>query len=119
MDRETDVRSSLPLTEATFFILLSLAPGPKHGYAIMKDVSGLSRGRVAFSTGTLYGAIKRLLDQRWIERIGEVKADEREETGRTRKEYLLTSLGRKMMTTEVARMQDLIQLAVASSLQEP
>jgi len=118
MDQKNEVQSSLPLTEATFFILLSLAPGSKHGYAIMKEVSEMSRGRVAFSTGTLYGAIKRMLDQRWIERTGEGEADEAEETGRPRKAYLLTSLGKKIMTAEVARMQDLVQLAVASRPQE-
>lgn len=45
-----------------FYILLSLAPGQKHGYAIMKDVEALSDGRLSLSTGTLYGALKRLLD---------------------------------------------------------
>ena len=52
-----------PLTEPTYFILLSLSPKPKHGYAIMKDVKELSKSRVILSTGTLYGALKRLLDQ--------------------------------------------------------
>jgi hypothetical protein len=58
--------NQLPLTEATFFIMLSLAPGPKHGYAILKDIQALSEGRIRLSTGTLYGAIRRLLDQGWI-----------------------------------------------------
>jgi DNA-binding PadR family transcriptional regulator len=56
-----DVQADLPLTETTFFILLSLASEPKHGYAIMKEVETLSRGNVRLRTGTLYGAIKRLL----------------------------------------------------------
>ena len=63
-----DVQSFLPLTEPTFFILLVLAPGPQHGYAIMKETAVLSDARVQLSTSTLYGAIKRLLDQGWIER---------------------------------------------------
>jgi DNA-binding PadR family transcriptional regulator len=58
-----------PLTEATFFILLSLSPAPKHGYAIMKEVKALSNGRIVFSTGTLYGALRRLLEQGWIRRV--------------------------------------------------
>ena len=66
-----DVQENLPLTESTFYILLSLAPGPKHGYAIMKDVKMLSESRDLLSTGTLYGAIKRLLDQGWILRVDE------------------------------------------------
>ena len=56
-----DVQANLPLTETTFFIMLSLASKPKHGYAIMKEVETLSRGNVQLRTGTLYGAIKRLL----------------------------------------------------------
>ena len=50
----------LPLREPTFFILLSLARGEKHGYAIMKDIEDLSRDRVKLSTGTLYEALARL-----------------------------------------------------------
>jgi hypothetical protein len=63
--------TELPLTETTYFILLSLLPKPKHGYAIMKDVQVLSEERIVLSTGTLYGALKRLLDQGWIERLEE------------------------------------------------
>ena len=66
---ENDILSRLPLREPTFFILLSLSPGPKHGYAILKEVEALSDGRVRLSTGTLYGAIKRLLDDDWIRRV--------------------------------------------------
>lgn len=121
METKTDIQSSLPLTEATFFILLSLAPGPKHGYAIMKAVNQMSNGRITFSTGTLYGAIKRLLDQGWIVRNGEgeegreenVKAHS-DETSRSRKEYELTSIGRKVYNAEVSRMQELVQLAISS-----
>ncbi|MGB2911349.1 MAG: helix-turn-helix transcriptional regulator [Anaerolineales bacterium] len=64
-----DTLSYLPLREPTFFILLSLSPGPKHGYAILKEVEALSEGRVLLSTGTLFGAIKRLLDRSWIRRV--------------------------------------------------
>ena len=58
-----------PLSESTFYILLSLAPGPQHGYAMLKDVESLSGGRLRLSTGTLYGAIQRLLEQAWIEPV--------------------------------------------------
>lgn len=121
METKTDIQSSLPLTEATFFILLSLAPGPKHGYAIMKAVNQMSNGRITFSTGTLYGAIKRLLDQGWIVRNGEGEEGREEnaqihsdETTRSRKEYELTSIGRKVFNAEVYRMQELVQLAISS-----
>ena len=52
----------LPLTEPVLLILLSLAGEPRHGYSILKDVEQMSDGRVCLSTGTLYGALRRLLD---------------------------------------------------------
>jgi DNA-binding PadR family transcriptional regulator len=67
-DKQSTKHDGLPLTEATFFILLSIAQRPKHGYAILKDVESLSGGRIKFSTGTLYGAISRLLEQEWVDR---------------------------------------------------
>lgn len=101
-----DSASNLPLSESTFLILLSLAPRPKHGYAIMKGVEALSDGRVQLSTGTLYGAIKRLLEQEWIERF-----DEAEVNGRERKAYRLTNLGRRILEAETVRMQSLVTAA--------
>lgn len=103
-----DIQSNLPLTETTFFILLSLAPQPKHGYAIMKDVEALSHGRVRLSTGTLYGAIKRMLEQGWIERIEE---DGRKENGRNRKSYQLTGIGRRILEAERGRLGALMAAA--------
>jgi DNA-binding PadR family transcriptional regulator len=114
MDSKSDIISFLPLTEATFFILMSLSPSPKHGYAIMKDVHKMSQGRITFSTGTLYGALKRLLDQGWIIREGEGE-EPGEETSRSRKEYELTSLGKKLLNSEVNRMRDLVRLASSLS----
>jgi DNA-binding PadR family transcriptional regulator len=96
-----------PLTEATFFILLSLAEGPRHGYAILKEVDELSEGRVALSTGTLYGAIKRLLETRWIERA----AEERSENPRDRQAYNLTTQGRSILGSEVRRLESLVRLS--------
>jgi DNA-binding PadR family transcriptional regulator len=110
MNPEPDLQTYLPLTEATFFILTCLSSGPKHGYAIMKDVHEMSRRRISFSTGTLYGALKRLLDQGWIIREGEVE-DSGEENSRNRKEYQLTFLGRRVLREEINRMRDLVQLA--------
>lgn len=98
----------LPLTEAILFILLSLAPGASHGYAILKDVITLSKERVRLSTGTLYGALARLLEQGWIERVEGKVADE---TGRPRKEYRLTSLGQRILKAEIERMSNLVELA--------
>ncbi len=52
-------KSMTPLSEPVFLILTSLAEGPQHGYAIIKDIEALSGGRVVSSTGTLYGALRR------------------------------------------------------------
>ncbi|HLF91593.1 MAG TPA: PadR family transcriptional regulator [Anaerolineales bacterium] len=103
-----DLQNNLPLTEATYFILLSLAPEPKHGYAIMKDVQELSHGRINFSTGTLYGAIKRLLEHNWIHRVEESISDN---NGQLRKAYALTELGRRILKAEVERLNALVQVA--------
>jgi DNA-binding PadR family transcriptional regulator len=97
-----------PLTEPTFLILLSLAPGEKHGYAILKTVAGLSHGRVTLSAGTLYGALKRLLDQGWIEPGTELDPGE---GGRPRKAYRLTDLGRRHLQAELDRLKDLVGVA--------
>ena len=113
MNPGQDVRSHLPLTEATLLILFSLAPGPRHGYAIMKDVQTLSQGRVVLSTGTLYGALKRLSRRGWIERVddSEPLPARGEETGRARKLYVLTHLGRGVLNAEVERLQALLTIA--------
>lgn len=109
MATQRDIQSNLPLTEATFFIMLSLTAGPKHGYAIMKEVTILSDRRVVLSTGTLYGALKRLLGDGWIERV-EDRAD-LEDSGRARKAYVLTNLGRRILEAEVDRLRTLVEVA--------
>ncbi|MBS3784462.1 MAG: helix-turn-helix transcriptional regulator [Anaerolineae bacterium] len=101
---------ALPLTEATTFILLSLADEAKHGYAIMKDVEALSEGRVELSTGTLYGALSRLLDQGWIARC-ESEEDERDTPGRPRKTYTLTQIGRRVLEAEIVRLDAVLEAA--------
>ena len=103
-----EVDTHLPLSESTFFILLSLAPGPQHGYAMLKDVETLSAGRLRLSTGTLYGALQRLLEQGWIE---PAPGDETEDTGRPRKAYRLTGLGRRVADAETARLKGLAATA--------
>ena len=96
------------MREPTFFILLSLASGKKHGYAILKDVESLSDGRIRLSTGTLYGALGRLLDQGLIERV---PSDEDEQGGRPRKAYVLTQGGRRVLAAEMSRMGTLLAKA--------
>lgn len=100
----------LPLTESTFYILLSLAPGKKHGYAIMQDVEGLSKGSVSLSTSTLYSALGRLLDQSLIERVSD-GADGGKHPGRPRKAYVLSELGRRVLRAETDRLSSLVEAA--------
>ena len=97
--------SPAPLSEPVFLILLSLAQQPRHGYSILKDVEAMSAGRVVLSTGTLYGALGRLLDEKWIERFAE------DEAFRDRQAYRLTPKGRQNLLAEVARMKRLTRLA--------
>ncbi len=108
--------ADLPLTEATFFILLSLSPAPKHGYAIMKEVKTLSNGRIKFSTGTLYGAIRRLLEQGWIRRVSDPQPNP---TDRERKAYALTDKGRKVVNAEVERLKSLLNMAEQRTSESP
>src|ERR1700733_8844268 len=89
---------SKPLSEPVVLILTSLASDAKHGYALLKDVEALSEGRVRLSTGTLYGAIRRLLEDGWIERF------EQEDTSRDKKAYRLTAKGRAQLHYEIARL---------------
>jgi len=96
-----------PLTEPVFLILLSLADRPKHGYALMKDIESLSNGRVRLSTGTLYGALRRLLDDSWIEPF------QQEDSSREKQAYRLTEIGRAQLHNEVERMRQLTRAAAA------
>lgn len=96
---------SIPITEPVLLILLSLAEQPRHGYSILKDVEEMSEGRVRLSTGTLYGALRRLLDDGWIVRHS---ADH---NSRGRQDYRLTARGRKLLQQEISRLKQLTHLA--------
>jgi DNA-binding PadR family transcriptional regulator len=98
---------SKPLTEPVLLILLSLANSPRHGYALLKDIETLSMGRVRLSTGTLYGALRRLLEDSWIERF------EQEDTAREKQAYRLTTIGRAQLDGELDRMKQLTRTAAA------
>ena len=111
----SDILSRLPLREPTLLILLSLSPGPRHGYGILKEVEALSEGRVRLSTGTLYGAIKRLLESGWIRRVDDPLPNR---TGRVRKPYALTELGRRILNAEVERLRKLVTLAQMHGAEE-
>jgi len=102
------VAERLPLSEAVFFILASIAVEPRHGYSILREVESLSGGRVRLSTGTLYGALRRLLDDRWIERFNTG------DTSRDKQSYRLTPFGRRVLLQEHERLIDLVRIASAS-----
>jgi DNA-binding PadR family transcriptional regulator len=108
----TDVQDYLPLTPPVFHVLLALADGGKHGYAILKEVGERTEGRVQLSTGTLYAIIKRLLNDGLIEEIEE-RPDEDDER---RRYYGLTAFGRQVAVAEAERMQELVTSARAKKL---
>ncbi|MCZ6918386.1 MAG: PadR family transcriptional regulator [Gemmatimonadetes bacterium] len=99
----------LPLTAPVFHILLALADDERHGYAILQEVERRSNGSVSLGTGTLYTAIKRMLDWGIIE-----KAESRLDPGLDddrRRYYRITPLGQQVARAEAARMDSLVGLA--------
>jgi DNA-binding PadR family transcriptional regulator len=96
-----------PLSTPVLLILTSLADHPRHGYALIQDIEQLSRGRVRMSTGTLFGALRRLLEDGWIERF------EQEDTSRQKQAYRLTGAGRRQLELELDRMKQLTRAGLA------
>jgi DNA-binding PadR family transcriptional regulator len=94
------VEAHLPLTPAVFAILLALADGEKHGYAIMQE----ARQHTAMGPGTLYGSLDRLLASGLVVETG-LSEDER------RRYYRLTALGKKVLTAETARLEQSVARA--------
>ena len=92
-----------PLTPAVFHILVSLADGSLHGYAIMKRVDAESAGRVSMGPGTLYGSLKRMIETDLVrDAAEEVDEDER------RIRYELTAAGRTALAGELERYRDVV-----------
>jgi DNA-binding PadR family transcriptional regulator len=102
------------LPPAWFHLLLALAGGERHGYALMKDVAAESGGKLRLGPGTLYGALKRMLELRWVEE-GPRRPDPELDDER-RRYYRLTARGRKVLGAEAARHADLVELARAKRL---
>jgi DNA-binding PadR family transcriptional regulator len=103
--RHVTERQDAPLSEPVLLILMSLAERPGHGYALLKDIETLSGGRVRLSTGTLYGALRRLLEDRWIERA------DLADTSRDKQGYRVTATGRRQLRGELDRMKQLTRAA--------
>jgi DNA-binding PadR family transcriptional regulator len=106
-----------PLREPTLFILLTLYKERKHGYAILKDVEALSEGRVVLSTGTLYGALARLLAQGVIRKSTDDSASSGSNNrsgsvdNQKRKYYELTQFGYRVLAVEIKRMRTILATA--------
>jgi DNA-binding PadR family transcriptional regulator len=98
-----DPRSFLPLTPRAFEVMLALAPGPLHGYAVIQEVARLSEGVIVMRTGTLYLLLQRLRGQGLIEPTDE-RPPARDDDER-RQYYVLTSLGRSVLEAEVQRLR--------------
>jgi DNA-binding PadR family transcriptional regulator len=111
---ETEPGELLPLTPAVFHILLALADGERHGYAIMQEVAASTRGQMQMGPGTLYGTIKRMLAANLIEESDERPAPDLDDE--RRRYYRLTGLGRKVLAAEVERLASLVSLARSKKL---
>ena len=98
-----------PLTPAVFHILLALADGERHGYAIMQDVAASTGDKIRMGPGTLYGTLKRLLAADLVVEAGERRDpsmnDER------RRYYRLTANGRQAVLVESKRLESLVRIA--------
>lgn len=103
MNKADELSRYLPLTESTYYILISLTE-PLHGYGIMQKTESISKGQVKIGPGTLYGAINKLLKEGLIERVKE--QDEKEDR---KKSYILTALGKKLVLLEYNRLKCLVE----------
>ena len=109
-----DVSALLPLPQAVFQILVALADQDRHGYAIMQDVAERTDGALKMSPGTLYGSIKRMLEQGLI-----VEIDSRpspDEDDERRRYYRITQFGRDVAQAEADRLTVLLRQARAAGL---
>jgi DNA-binding PadR family transcriptional regulator len=101
----------LPLAPAVFHILLSLAEGERHGYALKREIAARTDGRMRLGPGVLYGSIAKMQEQGLIE-----ESDDRPDPhldDERRRYYRITAFGRKVAHAEAARMRALVDLASA------
>ncbi len=95
MNPQDELKRYLPLTEATYFIMLALVE-PLHGYAVMQQVEQVSGGAVKIGAGTLYGAFTTLEKEGLIEMVSEVDR---------RKSYRLTPKGKRVLRGQIERLE--------------
>ena len=113
-DRDTEINSLLPLPPATFHILVSLAEGDRHGYAILQDVEERTAGEVSLSPATLYRTIHRMLEQGLLAEVRERPAAEFDDE--RRRYYRITPLGIAVARAEARRFSQLVAMAQARGL---
>src|SRR6266571_5110637 len=110
MKKDMETADLLPLTAQVFHILVALADRDQHGYSIMQDVAARTDGKIRLNAGTLYGMIRRMLEQGLI-----VELRERErpspETDERRRYYRLTPFGRRVAKAEASRLSELLEQA--------
>jgi DNA-binding PadR family transcriptional regulator len=110
--RQPSPEEFLPLPTAVFHILVALAAGDRHGYSIMQDVAARTQGKIHMSPGTLYAAIKRMLEQGLIHELknppDSSKDDER------RRYYRITKFGHAVASAEATRLSELLAQAKLS-----
>jgi len=111
---EPQAETLLPLTPPVFHILITLADGETHGYAIMQEVARRSGGSVRLGPGTLYGAISRLLEDGLIEESDERPDPKMDDT--RRRYYRLTNFGGRVLAAETERLAGLVRAARATKV---
>lgn len=110
---DTDVEARLPLPPAVFHILIALGEGEKHGYAVMQEVAERTSGKVRMSPGTLYGSIRKMLDEGLIEEFFRRSAQADDER---RRYYRVTKFGRAVAAAEAERLTALLHHARLNGL---
>jgi DNA-binding PadR family transcriptional regulator len=104
---DLDPSSFLPLPQAQFHVLVALTDGERHGYAIMQDVETSSRGIVRMGPATLYGTLKKLVDQGLAEELARRPSDDDD---KRRRYYRLTGLGARVCAAEADRLAGLVRI---------
>jgi DNA-binding PadR family transcriptional regulator len=111
--RDTDdIDALLPLTPATFHILIALSDEDRHGYAIIQDVESRTSGELKLSAGTLYRSVQRMLEQGLITETRERPAPEDDDE--RRRYYRITPFGTSVAKAEARRLAELVRLAKAA-----
>ena len=108
MKKPPDPDAFLPLKPHWFHVLLSLADDDQHGYGIMQEVLDRTDGKVRLWPATLYGTLKRLMDEDLIEESGDRPAPDQDDA--RRRYYRLTKLGRRVLNAECGRLEDLVSV---------